>query len=180
MWVSLFFYLLLISFGLCSDPVFAQENTSNLSDDLIEWSKENRLQWKDYKLRNLKRRNDGMAITTVRISARGYLEEEVPDFVVKAIFVKSDSWTSDSTDMALLSHEQLHFDIGELYAQKIRLKIDELKAEGELSAKVYRGAINNLITLFKAYSGQYDNETNHGTNRERQLVWEKRMNKLIY
>jgi len=108
------------------------------------------------------------------------MKNGVPDFEVKALFVKQESWTTDSTDIALLQHEQLHFDIGELYAQKIREKIDELKSEGEQSPKVYRGAINNLITLFKAYSGQYDSDTEHGTIQKRQIVWNQRINKLLY
>lgn len=165
---------------LFSGILFSQAVTAqDQSDDLIEWNAESPLEWHDYKYRKPKNDKRKIAITMVRISAIGYLIEGEPDFDVKATFVKPESWTTDSTDMSLLRHEQLHFDIGQLYAQKIKAKIDKLKSEDNKSPKTYRGAINNLITLFNAYSGQYDNETAHGTDDKRQAVWEERIYKLL-
>jgi hypothetical protein len=167
--------LLLIMF--CCFQSQAQESP----DNIIEWSDRDKLDWNDYVFRKLKNGNERgeIAISTIRISARGYLNNEMPDFIVKAYFVKSDSWTSDSTHVDLLKHEQLHFDIGELYAQKIRLKIEELKSNGEVSPKKYRSAIKNIITIFKRYSGQYDRETGFGTDDETQGVWNDRIRGLL-
>ena len=166
---------------MCFNLVNAQETTDGSEASLIEWKQHKSLNWRDYKFRSLKNRRikSEVAITTIRISARGYLTKGIPDFTVKTLFVKEESWTSDSTDVNLLRHEQLHFDIGELYAQKIRVKINELKAAGKTSPKEYRAEIKNLITIFKSYSGQYDRETAHGTDRERQSVWQERIRGLL-
>ena len=90
-------------------------------------------------------------------------------------FVKPDSWTSDTTDLDLLQHEQLHFDIGEIYAHQIREKIIEMRELGITSPKKYRIAIQNLITVFKTYSGQYDKDTLFGTVIFKQDEWSDRI-----
>ena len=166
---------------LACSMLSAQEITAAESDDLIEWNQDTNLKWKDYRFRTIRNPNikGEMAISGIRISALGYINEGVPEFTVKALFVKSNSWTTDSTNVDLLQHEQLHFDIGELYAQKIRDKIQEMKAEGVTSTKRYRGAIKNLITVFKSYSGQYDRDTEFGTKADRQKDWQARIARLL-
>lgn len=172
---ALLVFVLLLT--MCRFELHAQE----ASDNLIEWSETNRLNWSDYNFRKLRHgaERGEIAISSIRLSARGYMTDGVPDFVVKAYFVKADSWTSDSTHVDLLQHEQLHFDIGELYAQKIRTKIEELKSKGELAPKKYRSAIKNIITVFKSYTGQYDRETGFGTNDEEQAKWNFRITGLL-
>ncbi len=172
--------LLGVFFGAFTE-LNAQEPAEVDSADYLEWNALNRLSWEDYRYRPLNRqRFDGaIAITNVKISARGSIKKGVPNFKVKVFFVKPDSWTSDSTDMNLLNHEQLHFDIGEIYAQKIREKIVEMKEDGVTSPEKYRATIRNLITVFKAYSGQYDRETSFGMTIIKQREWEQRINKRI-
>ena len=158
-----------------------ESQAQEAADNLIEWSGTNKLDWTDYEFRKFKNasKRGEIAISAIRLSARGYVTDGMPDFIVKAYFVKADSWTSDSTHVDLLQHEQLHFDIGELYAQKIRVKIDELKSSGETAPKKYRAAIKNIITVFNSYTGQYDRETGFGTNEEVQAKWNFRITELL-
>lgn len=143
------------------------------SAEAIEWSPELELSWDDYVYRDWSGRNyrGSMAITAVKISARGYLRRGVPEFQVKAIFIRQDSWTSDSTDLSLLHHEQLHFDICEMYAAKIRRKINDLHKDGEKRPQTYRWHIQNLIARFNEYSQEYDKATKFGTDVAEQEKW---------
>ncbi len=165
----------------CVNSISAQQQLILDSADHIIWDRKNPLNWNHYRFRALNRQRYAgeMAITSVKISARGFIRKGIPDFQVHVYFVKPDSWTSDTTDLNLLAHERLHFDIGEVYAHKIREKISEMREAGETSPKSYRVAIQNLITEFKVYSGQYDRDTSFGTVISKQKEWEDRINKRI-
>lgn len=172
---------ILLVFILLGSMLCFESQAQEAADNLIEWNGTNKLDWTDYEFRKFKNasRRGEIAISSIRLSARGYVTDGMPDFIVKAYFVKADSWTSDSTHVDLLQHEQLHFDIGELYARKIRVKIEELKSTGVRDPKKYRSAIKNIITIFNSYTGQYDRETGFGTNEEVQTKWNYRITGLL-
>ena len=136
------FSRLLLSFALfISLGVYQYVQAQYLEVDTasyIEWTDELYLNWKDYRFKNKgKKEAGGMALTSVRHSVRGGIIEDTPRFEVKVLFVKADSWTTDSTDIALLAHEKLHFDIAELYGRKIRKQLDDLFERGERDLKIY-------------------------------------------
>jgi Bacterial protein of unknown function (DUF922) len=92
-------------------------------------------------------------------------------FFVEALFIRSKSFMDDSS-ANLLKHEQLHFDISELYARKLRQKIsqidfktvDRIDRETENLYRSYATALNEM-------QEQYDKNTEHGKNPARQQVW---------
>lgn len=75
-----------------------------------------------------------------------------------AIFYPYESGTL-TNDVAALRHEQLHFDITQMYARKIKYGSDS------------KEAIKEWILL----EDQYDKETNHGLNMEVQKKWEQKI-----
>ncbi len=94
-------------------------------------------------------------------------------FEVFSYYDKSLSWVkrSKSTD-ALLAHEQLHFDISELHARKLKQTITKFKFTKRYDSEI--------IKLFKEnqkarefMQEEYDRETEHMKNREKQLKWQK-------
>lgn len=145
----------------------------------IEWTAGRLLTWKDYNFRRV-RREGNIAITSVKHSVRGYMRNNMPEFDIKVMFMVADSWTSDTTDIALLEHERLHFDIGELFRRKIALRIIELQKQGEKKASVYRLEIKNVLNEFNSFSRAYDKESEHGRNSEEQLQWQKRVKEELY
>ena len=138
----------------------------------IEWSEDRPLEWKDYPFVIFRSGKRELAITSVKHSVRGYLRNETPDFEVKVLFVAEDSWTSDTTNTRLLAHEQLHFDIGELYRRKIVNKIERLRKTGEKQKAIYRYAIQKLLSDFRIFSEEYDKETQYGNLPEIQRKWQ--------
>lgn len=138
----------------------------------IEWSENLYLNWQDYVFMEFGREDgSGMALTSVKHSVRGGIVGGEPKFEVKVLFVKNDSWTTDSTSITLLAHEKLHFDIAELYGRKIRKQIDELFKRGERDLKIYNKNVRQLLGDFKRFSHNYDKETRHGRDFDKQKVW---------
>lgn len=145
----------------------AQEPLEN-----IEWSESRPLSWKDYAFRTF-RSGRQMAITSVRHSVKGYQREEIPDFEVKVLFIYADSWTSDTTNLQLLEHEQLHFDIGELFRRKIEARIEGLRRDGEKQKAIYRYVIKKMLSEFRIFSSEYDKATRFGNLKGEQAKWKK-------
>lgn len=162
--------MLLISTVFSWSFLGAQEVDSIYLD--LEWKVGRPLTWDDYRLKVFKSNRGQLAITSVKHSVRGELNNEIPDFEVKVIFVVNDSWTTDKTDTLLLAHEQLHFDIGELFRRKIVKRINGLRKQGEKQKAIYRYVIRKELSEFRNYSKNYDKSTKHGVLKAEQKKWE--------
>lgn len=139
----------------------------------IEWQEDRPLTWDDFKVRKTKKDVQSLfALTSVFHSVRGGLKEGRPNFEVKVLYVKKDSWTTSVTSQRLLAHEQLHFDLAELYGRKIRNDIDALGKSGEDNLRVYKKRIKRLLDEFNSKSELYDRETQHGRIKEKQEEWQ--------
>lgn len=166
----LFTFALFISFGVVENAQAQYLDVDTAS--YIEWSNELYLNWNDYRFKNRGNKDGGgMALTSVRHSVRGGIINGEPRFEVKVLFVKEDSWTTDSTDIALLAHEKLHFDIAELYGRKIRKQIDDLFNRGEHNLKIYNKYVKQLLGDFQRFSRDYDSKTQHGKDFDQQKRW---------
>ena len=161
----LFFYLLLI----CSVTGYGQ-------DEVIPWSADRKLEWSDFKGKFLK--TEWAAATTASsISYRFSTHEKngqwFVDFEVGCEFYPKKSWyRPDMVDSLILSHEQLHFDISELYARKLRKRL----AEGQFTSNIkeeVKDIYQKLLKELYLYQNKYDRETNFSRNREEQIYWNK-------
>ena len=101
-------------------------------------------------------------------------------FNVSCFFEKEKSWTLNDTSQALLGHEQLHFDISELYARDLRKKLKELKnvSNTGIEQKV-KDLYHDVITACVAFQKKYDAETEHSRNKTNQLMWKNRVKELL-
>jgi hypothetical protein len=103
------------------------------------------------------------------------------DFVftgtVQSTFDPNTSWFRNpkTASEALLRHEQLHFDITEVYARVMRQKLVAFQAK--VNCEKLQPAFNNLTkgvyTEWNREQNRYDQETNHGLNAARQAFWEQ-------
>jgi hypothetical protein len=145
--------------------------TKNESNEVIVWNEYRPLTWEDFQG---KRTEDaaGDAGTVVQIKAKPYMVKNQVKYDVAAIFVKTKSW-SDAQTKELLAHEQLHFDIAELYARKIRKAVAELADAGEDDVKDYNRAIQKLLHESNEIDLRYDLETLHGALVNKQAAWAK-------
>lgn len=164
-----FFFLTAI---VPSSIVWSQSDADAATNQL-SWNEFYKLQWDDFEAEPDKT-SLGDAATSVSIRAKPFLVKKQVKYDVVAIFNRNKSWARDRS-AELLAHEQLHFDIAELYARKIRKRIRELDHQGVNNIKTYNAAIQELLEESNAVDQQYDIETLHGALTKKQAAWVTRV-----
>ncbi|GMN08269.1 hypothetical protein MTsPCn5_36580 [Croceitalea sp. MTPC5] len=147
-------------------------------EETLAWSWERRLTWNDFKGR-VPPDAVPAATTASGISYKysaNLLHHEVDlDFTVDAFFYPDESWYKPEVcDDLILSHEQLHFDISELFARKMRLKLERTAFTENVKSeirKIYKETLKELSD----FQDQYDWETNFSRNTKAQLEWNSRI-----
>lgn len=92
-------------------------------------------------------------------------------YKVRAYFEKKESWLKEEArNDYILAHEQLHFDITELYARKLRKLLSERKFKcGEEVA--FEHFVNQFTNSWESKQMAYDAITYHSVDREKQQIW---------
>ena len=79
----------------------------------------------------------------------------------------------------ILSHEQGHFDIAEIFARKLNKKMSEYN----FNKKTYQQEVNkiyqDILDEKEAMQNDYDRQTNHSINKEKQAEWLKKIEKML-
>jgi len=143
---------------------------------VIAWQENNKLTWADFK--GEPKLNSGAAAETASGINFGFSVKEVNANVVsfstevKAYFYPEKSWfRAEHNTPYILSHEQLHFDITELFARKLIKDISELKVSNSIKSELKTLYQNNENAL-REFQKRYDEETNHSENPENQKKWQ--------
>lgn len=152
---------------LFNSKIISQNNLKK-NDSIIIWSSKIKLSWSDFKSQDRKIQDAG---SSVGLSISYIRKKNNVTFNVYSIFEKYHSYVFLKSDY-LLNHEQLHFDIVELYAKKLRKKFLLLKEK--------KAHFNDYILVFKKIKdsldkeqNQYDCETSHSKNKVVQMKWNK-------
>jgi len=146
------------------------------NDAVVCWSKDRPLSWNDFRGKADKQfAMSGVraAITDAEIRFQK-LEDKagMPDYKIASVFLPNSSWATHKDDEAALQHEQLHFDIAELYARKLRQDIASLQEKRVYEEEEYQKAIDRLLERHDKEQQQYDAETIYqGKNPEKQAQW---------
>ena len=148
----------------------------------VPWSKEFRLSWSDFRGK-VPPAAVPAATTASGISytyTANLIHHEVNlDFEVIAYFYPRESWYKpDLCDDITLSHEQLHFDISELFARQMRKKLRETSFSDNVKAeirKIYKETLEEL----QKFQELYDWETDFSRNRAKQLEWNQKIDSLL-
>ncbi len=147
-----------------------------IEEESILWNENHRLEWSDFKA-NPNFNSDAVAITasglTFSFSART-ISSKLVDFTatVEAHFYPDQSWYKKGhVNNIVLAHEQLHFNITELHARKLRKQIDvtnfSLNIKKEIS-KLHA----NINKELKAFQNKYDSESDFSRSIETQQEWQ--------
>jgi len=157
----------------------AQSNNSiiNSPDSIIDWDINKRLNWSDFKgipdtafdIFGFSTRAVSKPHIDVQLSSKNH---ERVYFNVVNYFQTYKSWTIDTTE-SILAHEQLHFDISELYARKIRKELEDLRNKGFTNLILYKKNIDDLMQQLENEQALYDSETLTGILVENQNSWNK-------
>jgi hypothetical protein len=138
--------------------------------DTIIWKKDSLLTKDDFKGKG-HGKNGPLGLTTWCLFLYPNESNGVLVFSVEALFIKSKSYIVQYSDY-VLKHEQLHFDICELYARKLRKMISDkdFKKVNNVQ-KVIQDMYNKAAQDCAKEQQKYDDDTNHGLNAAKQQVW---------
>lgn len=161
-----FTLLFLLAFGIAG--LSAQPEGED-DHALLSWNPFYKLEWSDFR-GEAPDGSKGDAGTSVQIKAKPFMVKHRIYYDVTAIFNRRKSWALD-TSASLLHHEQLHFDIAELYARRIRQKVEQLRSRSVDEIKVYNSAIEKLLAESNETDRRYDIETLHGALSKKQESW---------
>ncbi len=162
---------------LCLAPLlfFGQE------EEYVEWESNSKLTWRDFKGKPTNTRAAAITASGIsyRFSTLSNGNDIKLDFKVSTYFYPNQSWYQPSLcDEVILGHEQLHFDISELFARKMRKQLQNTRFTKNVKAEVkaiYR-KINKDLSDFQ---NRYDDETNFSRNLEQQLEWNEEIAKVL-
>lgn len=165
-----FFILLLSIFNFG----FAQSDNSKIS-----WIEKTPLKWQDFQGAPLEKTlfhansNTGLSYSW---GLKGTSQKMELEYKVETFFYPEGSWVQPASKSDyLLKHEQLHFDISELHARKLRKLLENLDA-----SKINKDSRNYLNKLYEnidkersAMQIAFDKESNHSLNKEAELKWQQ-------
>lgn len=147
-------------------------------EESILWNREHKLSWANFKAEPIA--DSKVAATTASgLSYQFSTTEEDGkyelDYTVSTFFYPERSWYQPQIcDEVILSHEQLHFDISELFARKMRKIMDSTTFTKDVKAEV-KAIYRQINKDLAAYQQVYDNETNYSRNLEQQESWNRKI-----
>ncbi|MAW94014.1 MULTISPECIES: DUF922 domain-containing protein [unclassified Leeuwenhoekiella] len=149
----------------------------------FSWHPTKRLTWSDF--RGMPDRSSKYAATantgishTYAINSRGYLIKKASK--VYANFYPNLSWyVPKLINETTLAHEQTHFDISELHARILRQTIAEYRFTRNSKAEI-QAIYQKIEKARKAMQVDFDRETKHSVDREKEQAWEANVAKLLY
>ncbi len=135
---------------------------SFVKDNFILWQENKKLKIQDFKAENndtikVNRKQFLGAISAIRIEYSSFQRNKnsVPDFSVKTYFDPNESWMLLKNDY-VLQHEQIHFDLTELYARKMRKSVESLRQKNVTNISIYRKKIQRWNAMKEKASNQFD------------------------
>ncbi len=151
-------------------------------EETIEWTPESKLTWKDFKVKapsNVRAAATTASGISYEFSTRFEGGEMMVDYSVHTFFYPTKSWYKPKicNDLTLV-HEQLHFDISELFARKMGRQMDSTVFTNNVKVevkKIYKKILNELSD----YQNLYDNQTNFSHDKEQQLLWNKKIREAL-
>ena len=153
------------------------------TEDSILWNENKRLAWSDF------RGTPTSTINAAALTASGLTfdfsakttQTKLIEFntIVEARFYPNQSWyRKEYVNSVVLAHEQLHFDITELHARKLRKQMTEanftIKIKREISK--LHSTINKQL---KEMQNKYDRDSDYSRSVETQKKWQTLVNREL-
>ena len=156
---------------------------NNSNEETMTWDASRKLTWEDFKA-DPDLESDAVALTASGITFGYSVKTSGKRIIgfstsVEAHFYPHKSWyLKGHSNDHILGHEQLHFDITELYARKFREQLKRLKVNQNLKEQMNRlhTAINEALNETQK---RYDEQSSHSINTEMQKQWESFIAKAL-
>jgi len=146
-------------------------------DDLIKWSSDRKLRWSDY-LAQPDTRSGAAATTSTQIGFEYHIRNNNLTYTITCKFSKAKSWGRYKNDY-ILSHEQGHFDIAEIFTRKLVKSLREYSFTASSYKNDLRKIYSDTMQDKEKLQQQYDNETDYSRNKPEQEVWLKKIKSML-
>ncbi len=167
---------LFVFFLLLSNITIAQDDK-----DLIAWSSDRPLSWDDFN-GSPEKRSDFDALTAASFGfSYEYLSGKYYRFIIKVGFDKNHSWVKrENATEDLLKHEQGHFDINEIFARLCIKELQNVRVKNmDKFGKEVEKVFDKISRKMSDFQNEYDRETDHSKVKDKQIVWNAKIEKLL-
>jgi hypothetical protein len=143
---------------------------SELYKTFYTWDENKRLKWSDFQGEPIANAAEA-AMTASSVEFSYYVKGNQIGWTVMAKYFPKLSWSrKEDQSKYILQHEQLHFDITELYARLFRQRLAEnVKSAKDVSRLKAIG--KQIMDEWAHEENEYDRETKHSLNEEKQDEW---------
>jgi len=100
------------------------------------------------------------------------------EYKIQSLFSKTRSWGLYKTAY-ILSHEQGHFDIAEVFARKLHKKLSEYKFNLKTYKKDLKKIYDEVTDEKEETQNEYDEETRHSINKTKQAEWLRKIDEML-
>lgn len=155
------------------------DDTRLTNDDTVNYNTSRKLTWADFKAAPRQGSHYAAEVfTSFAYEGKSSVKDGVitVNLIIKAYMLKNSSWgRADARNTYSLNHEQRHFDITKICAERFKHKLhpDSLTLDDYNSIAQYK-----FIETFRELNQmqtQYDDETNHSLNQEAQERWNQKI-----
>jgi len=147
-------------------------------NSLIDWNTDRKLNWEDFKAAPDKN-SPNAALTSTAIKIDFTYNNQALKFHIRCQFDKKSSWGRVKNDY-ILSHEQGHFDIAEIFARRLYKSLKEYEPNPETLTKDINKIYQDMMQQYHDRQTLYDGETKFSIDTEKQAEWLKKIkNELV-
>jgi hypothetical protein len=165
----------LLSFLLAFSPVLCA--SQGVDEELIHWSENKKLTWNDY-MGKADSRSGAAASTATYLGIDYNFSSRGLTYKITCSFSKTKSWGLHKNDY-ILTHEQAHFDIAEIFARRLNKKMIAYKFNPNTYQSDLKSIYESIVVEKEAMQNTYDEETNHSINKSKQAEWLLVINKIL-
>lgn len=165
--VHLVFIFLLFSLFLNAElPPYG----SKMYKTFFVWDENRKLNWQDFQGKAIANASEA-AMTASSIEFSYAVKGNEITWIVTPKYYPKISWSKiDMQSDYVLKHEQLHFDITELYARLFRQRLSE-NVKSAKDIEKLKKISKQIIEEWQQEEIDYDKETNHSIDEKKQSEW---------
>ncbi|MCJ8165092.1 DUF922 domain-containing protein [Pontibacter sp. E15-1] len=147
------------------------------SMEQVVWSADRRLTWDDFKAVP-EAGNPHHALTAANLAVNTKCTQNSFTYQVNCVFLPTASWTKNTRSGKLLRHEQLHFDLTEVYARQLRKELAQLNCANQ--KEKLKGTVRDVFARWKTAQQAFDTACAHGLNKAEERVWAANITKRLH
>ncbi len=157
--------------------------TQNVTEDTVYYAVDRPLTWSDFRERPRLERYAASVFPNFAYESRSQVIDGILhiDITMKVYMIPDYSWVKDhARDAYSLNHEQRHFDIAKLVAERFKQKIQPDSLTIEDFSSIIQWQYIDSYREMNHLQEQYDQETQHGTNQAAQERWNQRIDEELH